>query len=304
MSLVSVIIPAYNKADYTCRAIDSVLAQTYSPIELIVVDDGSTDDTPQRMMAYGDRIVYIRKPNGGACSARNAGIRIAKGEFIALLDCDDLYLPEKIALSVKQLQSHPELGFVHTKAYLIDREDQTVGLYQRPENQIQGRIAQRLIFGNFICNSTVVVRRNCFEKVGHFDETIFTPADWDMWLRLAEQYPAAYLDLPLTKYRVTDNYIFNRLELAEREEAVTIENYFKRNPSEEYLKNKVFSNWFLRFAQCYVVKNDSVLVDKKLKRALALNPWNMRAWTVRILNVVARAPLKSILEKKILRSYA
>jgi glycosyltransferase involved in cell wall biosynthesis len=301
MSLVSVIIPAYNKSEYTCRAVDSVLNQTYSPVELIVVDDGSTDDTRERMAAYADRLVYIRKPNGGACSARNAGIRIAKGEFIGLLDCDDMYLPQKIELSVKHLQDHPELGFVHTKAFLIDREDKTVRVYERPENRTQGWIAPRLILGNFICNSTVVIRKSCLDAVGLYDESIFTPADWDMWLRLSERYQTDYIDVPLTKYRITDNYIFNKLELAEREEAVMIEKFFERNRSLDRLKGKVLSNWHLRYAQCYVVKEDGARVKNELKQALALNPYNAKAWAVRILNTLAHAPLKSVLEKKILR---
>src|ERR1051325_3457562 len=91
---VSVIIPAYNKAEYTRRTVESVLAQTYPNIEIIVVDDGSKDQTSQVMAEYGDRITYIQKSNGGACSARNEGIRHAKGEFLTLLDCDDLYGPE------------------------------------------------------------------------------------------------------------------------------------------------------------------------------------------------------------------
>ncbi len=302
MSLVSVIIPAYNKADYTCRAVDSVLRQTYPHLELIVVDDGSTDNTQERLKTYGNRIQYIYKSNGGACSARNAGIGRAKGEYIALLDCDDMYLPNKIELSVGHLQRHPDAGFVHTKAYLIDREDQTVSVYERPENRSQGWIAARLIFGNFICNSTAVIRRSCLDRVGLFDETIFTPADWDMWLRLAEQFQAVFIDIPLTQYRITDNYIFNKLELAEREEAVTIDKYFQRNPSQSrVLKNKVLSHWHLRFALCYVVKENNPRVHEELKQALAFDPWNVKAWAVYILNTVARASLKSALQRKILR---
>jgi glycosyltransferase involved in cell wall biosynthesis len=304
MSLASVIIPAYNKAEYTCRAVDSVLGQTYRDVEIIVVDDGSTDDTRERLKTYGNRIQYIYKSNGGACSARNVGIRQAKGEYIALLDCDDLYLPAKIEESVNVLRARPEIGFIHTMAYLVDRDDNIVHVYARPEARFEGKIAQRLIFGNFICNSTVVVRRSCLDRVGLFDETIFTPADWDMWLRLAEQFQTAYIKTALTKYRVSDNYIFNKLELAQKEERIAIERFFQRNPSLlTGFKNKVLSNWHLRYAQCYVVKEDHDRVRKEFKEALALYPATVKGWIFIVLYNCARPFLKSFLRKKILHAY-
>jgi glycosyltransferase involved in cell wall biosynthesis len=302
MSLVSVIIPAYNKSDYTCRTVDSVLAQTYPHIEILVVDDGSTDDTRRRMEAYGGRIRYIYKKNGGACSARNEGIRQAKGEYLAFLDCDDLYLPAKIELSVKYLTEHPEAGFVHTKAYTMDRDDKTVGVYERLASRRDGWIAEGLIMGNFICNSTVVARRRCIDQAGLFDETIFMPADWDMWLRLAEQAPAGYIDEPLTKYRITDNYVFNNLERSQREEVIVIDKYFHRNAQARPSKNKILSNLHMRFSQCYVLKDDGARVREELKQALAYDPWNIKAWTIRLLKAAAHARLKAILHRRILRT--
>jgi glycosyltransferase involved in cell wall biosynthesis len=303
MSKVSVIIPAYNKSDYTCRAIDSVLRQTYQDIEIIVVDDGSTDDTQVRLKTYLPRIQYIRKDNGGACSARNVGIRSAKGKYIALLDCDDLYLPNKIEESVKFLEANPSVGFVHTMAYLIGRDDSVETIYARPEARENGWIAHRLIFGNFICNSTVLTRRSCLDDVGLFDETIFTPADWDLWLRLAEHYKAAYIDIPLTKYRVTDNYIFHKLELSQKEEAVVIERYFQRNPSiSTKFKNTILSSWHLRYAQCYVIKEDAQRVREELKKALAFDPWNVKGRIFCVLYACARPFLNTFLKKKIVRT--
>src|SRR3989338_243061 len=135
MNLVSIIIAAYNKAEFTCRAIDSVLNQTYPHIEIIVVDDGSTDDTRQRVSAYGDKVRYFYKENGGACSARNYGIRLAQGEYIALMDCDDMYEASKIELSVDYLRTHPEVGFVHTAAYFVDEEGWVVGKYSHRKSR-------------------------------------------------------------------------------------------------------------------------------------------------------------------------
>lgn len=302
MNMVSVIIPAYNKADFTCRAVESVLNQTYKNIELIVVDDGSTDDTRQRLSVYADRIQYIYKDNGGACSARNLGMRHAKGDLIGFLDCDDMYAVNKVELGVEYLNSHPEAGFIHTAAYFIEREDQVVSTYSHRKSRHQGWISRRLIFGNYICNSTVMVRRSCLDTVGLFDESIFTPADWDLCLRLAERYRVGYINIPLTKYRVSDNYIFNRLELAQKEELVVVTNYCRRNSFvSERFKDRVLSYLHLRFAECYFIKDDEQRMNSEFRQAFALCPWNLKAFGLFFLFFFARRPLKTFLRSKVLR---
>ena len=186
MKKVSVIIPAYNKADLTVTTVRSVLGQTYGNIEIIVVDDGSTDDTREKLQIFGDRILYIYKQNGGACSARNIGIKKATGEYIALLDCDDIYYPEKIAKSVECLEKKSDFGFVYTGAYFIDGCGDVISEHRAAGGQPSGWITTKLLQENFICNSTAVIRKECFEIVGYFDENIFIPADLDMMLRLSE----------------------------------------------------------------------------------------------------------------------
>src|SRR5437016_5344550 len=123
MKKVSVIIPAYNKAEYTRRTVESVLAQTYPNVEIIVVDDGSKDETSNVMAEYGSRINYILKVNGGACSARNEGIRRATGEYVTFLDCDDLFYPEKLQKCVLHLEENSQFGFVYTAVHFIDEHD-------------------------------------------------------------------------------------------------------------------------------------------------------------------------------------
>ena len=138
---VSVIIPAYNKADLTIKTVQSVLSQTYENIEIIVVDDGSTDDTKNKLKLFGDRIHYIYKQNGGVCSARNVGIKQATGEYIALIDCDDIFYPEKIAKSVKCLEKKSDHGFVYTDAYFINRDDNIISKHQILNRPASGWIA-------------------------------------------------------------------------------------------------------------------------------------------------------------------
>ncbi|MBP6342585.1 MAG: glycosyltransferase [Candidatus Omnitrophica bacterium] len=300
MKLVSVIIPAYNKAEYTRRTVESVLAQTYSSLEVIVVDDGSTDNTAQVMAAFKDRIRYILKPNGGACSARNAGIKASSGEYIAFIDCDDLYEPRKIEVCADYLNSHPEYGFVHTAANLIDHQERVEGIYDHPKSRRLGWITRRLILGNHICNSTALIRREILFKAGFFDESIFTPGDWDLWLRLSETAQVGYIREPLTKYRITDNYIFNRLELAQREELYVIEKFFQRHPDGR-LRARALSNLHLRFAQCHYVKNDGPRYHEAYTKSLQLNPLNFKAILMGAGALVASKNLKTELTRRILR---
>lgn len=300
MKKVSVIIPAYNKAEYTRRTVASVLAQSYPCIEVIVVDDGSTDNTAQVMALYSDKIRYIRKSNGGACSARNAGIRESVGEYVAFIDCDDLYEPRKIEVCAEYLDKNPQYGFVHTAAHFINNEDKVEGLYDHSKSRRQGWISRQLILGNHICNSTMVIRRDILSRAGFFDEAIFTPGDWDLSLRLSQVAQVGYVREPLTKYRITDNYIFNRLDLAQREELYVIEKFFQRNP-DAFLRSRALSNLHLRFAQCHIVKNDWPRYRIEYAKSLKFNPLNGKAILMGAGALLASKSLKAELSRRILR---
>jgi len=300
MKKVSVIIPAYNKAEYTRRTVESVLTQDYPDIEIIVVDDGSTDNTASVMATYGNRINYVLKANGGACSARNEGIRRATGKYVTFLDCDDLFCPQKIKKCVAYLETNPQFGFVYTAAYFIDEDDAITGTYCHPRSR-EGKIVENLILGNFICNSTVVVRKSVLQQVGLFDEAFFTPADWDMWLRLSEITQAGFLREPLTKYRVVDNYTINHLQQARQEQLCLLEKFFKVRPSRHVLRKRAYSNYYFSFALCDFIKKDFPSFWADCRMSLELSAGNMRTWGVMVLAVLAPGGLRKILEKKILR---
>lgn len=303
MPKVSVIIPAYNKAELTCRTINSVLSQTYQDLEVIVVDDGSKDSTRQVLSVFGNKIRYVYKDNGGACSARNEGIRQSKGQYLAFIDCDDLYQQQKIDTCVNYLEKHPHFGLVHTAAYFIDNEDRIVGLYNHPRSQKQGWVSQRLILGNYICNSTAFIRRNILDEAGVFDESIFPPADWDMWLRLADVTQVGYIPEPLTKYRVTDNFIFNRLEQALTEELYVVNKTFVRNKFwPKGLYNKALSNTHLRFFQSFWLKNELSRSQEEMKLALKINPFNCKAWGMTFAQQFFPAILYNELNRRIVRT--
>ncbi len=299
--LVSVIIPAYNKAQLTVKTVESVLAQTYKNLEILVADDGSADDTRLQLERFGDKIRYLYKENGGACSARNFGLKHSRGEYVAFLDCDDLYLPKKIEASVKYLQSNPQVGFVHTAAYFVDGNDQVLTQYSHPKSRKTGWISRELCLRNYICNSTVLMRKECFNKAGDFDETIFPPADWDLWLRLSEHYEAGYIDEPLTKYRVTDNYTFKHLERSKADERKVLEKFFARNPRWIDLQGKVWSQFHLRYAQCYFLKEELPAFHHELALAFKADPWNLKVYAIWAGVSFAPNNLKSYLRKKIMR---
>jgi glycosyltransferase involved in cell wall biosynthesis len=200
--LVSVIIPSYNCARYVRQAVESALAQTYSPVEIIVVDDGSTDETEQVLAPYRSHIRYLRQANRGLPGARNAGIRISQGEVLAFLDADDVWYPEKLELQVELLLADPQVALVHSD--LVRRNEET-GEYapsRIARHEFVGHCYERLFQGNGITPSTVIVWKQRVQDVGLFDESLVAGhEDYDLWLRLARHEKFAYVPRPLTIYR-------------------------------------------------------------------------------------------------------
>lgn len=223
MPQVSVIIPTYNSARYLPAAIDSALAQTLRDFELIVVDDGSTDETAAILCSYGDRLLALHQDNRERSAARNAGIRAASGEFIAFLDADDLWLPDKLDRQVAALRDHPEVVLVYCQAAYIDTEGRPTrfrGKDKSGDNASDLVIADRtrdLLLGNVVAGggSTPVVRRRALDISGLFDESLIYPEDWGLWTRLARLGPFAYIPQPLACYRVYGEEKVLRLEASD-----------------------------------------------------------------------------------------
>lgn len=197
--LVSVVIPAFNAADWVGCAIDSALAQTYSQREILVVDDGSTDATPEVLAGYGDRIRILHQPNGGLSSARNLGIRQARGEFVAFLDADDRWLPEKLERQVHCLRGDDRLGFCSTRTQVESPGGSAMGSWDCP--RIEGGLLRTLFLRHAAVagsGSSVLARRRLFERAGLFDVGLRSLEDIDMWMRLAALCDYACIDEPLT----------------------------------------------------------------------------------------------------------
>lgn len=192
---VSVIIPTFNRRRFLGQAIDSVLAQTYTDFELIVVDDGSTDPTPELLAAYGPSIKVIRQPNQGVSAARNAGIRASTGELVALLDSDDHWLPRKLERQIDLFAAHPDAQICQTEEIWIRN-----GVRVNPKKKHRkhsGMIFEKTLPLCLVSPSAVILRRSLFDEVGLFDERLPACEDYDLWLRITWKYPVHLIDTPL-----------------------------------------------------------------------------------------------------------
>jgi len=205
MPQVSVIIPTYNRAQYVCEAIDSVLAQTYRDLEIIVVDDGSTDNTREVLGKYDDQVRYIYRENGGPSAARNTGLGHARGEYIAFLDSDDLFLPGKLEVQLKGFDQFPKVGMVYSKSLpfhstfnIADRCLDSVG---HITFQIHDIFEDMLLLRKGPNTIEPLVRRDCFSQVGNFDEQLVVGEDSNMWLRVIAHYPVAFANTIVARYR-------------------------------------------------------------------------------------------------------
>jgi glycosyltransferase involved in cell wall biosynthesis len=202
MPEVSVIIPTYNSAHFLPEAIDSVLAQTFRDYELIIVDDGSTDDTEEVVKRYGDKIKYLRQENRGPGPAKNTGIKNSRGPLIATLDADDKWLLDKLEVQVEYMRSHPQIGLVYGNVSTFDDRGVITEAYDGTHRKVyQGEVFDQLLLQNFISSITIMVRRESLEKVGMFPEDVMISEDWHLWLRIAKEYPIGYIDRPLALYR-------------------------------------------------------------------------------------------------------
>ena len=202
-ALVSAVIPTYNRSRDLRIAIGTALSQTYpaDALEIIVVDDGSTDDTAAVVKReFGDRVRYLRKPNGGVSSARNHGMAASRGAFIALLDSDDEWLPRHVEAQVDFLDRHPDFGMVVTDVERMDENRRTTELFRRREQlPADGDVLRWVLRFPALAPASAMLRRSVYEDVGGFDETLRTAEDLDFHLRIALRWKIGVVEEPLTR---------------------------------------------------------------------------------------------------------
>lgn len=265
MPEVSVIIPTYNYGTFVIQAVQSVLNQTFSDLEVIVVDDGSTDDTVERIHSITDpRLHYIYQRNSGLPASRNTGIRSAKGKYIAFLDADDCWMPNKLEIQLPILQEDESIGLVYGSYYVIDTEGKIIAL--RRASELPRNALPRLIMGNLVSGSatTSIIRRECVDRVGLFKEDLISCEDWDMWLRIAEVYNFGYVKEPVAMIRLHDRNMTNRAETMEMAALIVLERFFSRSNS---LKLTKLMYWRAKSA---VYLQSSVFHRRNFKYHLAI----------------------------------
>jgi glycosyltransferase involved in cell wall biosynthesis len=189
---VSVIIPTHNRASLVMEAVESVLSQTYRDFEVVVVDDGSTDDTADVLKPHHGHVRYVHQPHRGVSAARNVGIQFAKGEFLAFLDSDDLWVKSKLEEQMTVMQQRPSYKLVYTDEIWIHRG---VRINQgKRHRKYSGWIFDKVLPLCIISFSSVLMRREVIRDVGPLDESLPVCEDYDYWIRVAARYPVLFLD--------------------------------------------------------------------------------------------------------------
>jgi glycosyltransferase involved in cell wall biosynthesis len=221
----TVVVPAYNAEEYVGAAVASALAQTYPRLEVVVVNDGSTDSTSRVLERFRPAVRYVEQPNLGVAAARNRGIREATGELVVFLDSDDVWLPKRVASMVRFLADHRDIGFVTTNQFLLVGDRPTTRRYYGPpifhETFRPQRQAYWIIQKNFVA-AGVMLPRELVEQHGGFDETLSGPEDWDLWIRLIlGGKRVALVPEPLAYYRIRPGSLSrNPARMAENEARV------------------------------------------------------------------------------------
>ena len=315
--LVSVIMPAYNTGKYIGEAIDSVLAQDYPNKELIVIDDGSRDDTVDQIQSYGDQLTLITQSNQGSAVARNAGLKAAKGEFIAFLDSDDLWLPGKLTAQVNHLQQHPDIGMVFSR-WKVWKPDQQ-GVFpsaSSPESPTErkdtppdivpersGWLYNRLLFTSALHTITVMARRSLVDAVGPFDTELKRGQDYDYWIRASRHTQIHQLDRAYALYRIHGQGCVRRWPHVNYERVVVekaLQRWGLEGPNGETTPAKAIrkrlAETSFTFGYHHFWEGDPLLALKAFTHAAARRPADIKHWAylgLAALKVPLRPRLKS-----------
>jgi glycosyltransferase involved in cell wall biosynthesis len=253
---VSFIIPTHNYGPYVLEAIASALAQTYDNYELIVVDDGSTDNTRQLIEPLRDRLRYLWRSQGGPSAARNTGIRASRGELIAFLDADDLWLPHKTAAQVSYLGQHPTVGLVCARTAAMDRiapdVDSPLAVERCRSGEVltleAGAAFAKLLLEqrNPIATSTVMLRRRCLERVGMFDESLMRVEDFNLWLRIGRHFALSRLPEVQSLHRHHDANLARSREAMRVATIASLDRICALYPEAARLRDRVVAGLYYR----------------------------------------------------------
>ncbi|MEN9935455.1 MAG: hypothetical protein RLZZ387_2034 [Chloroflexota bacterium] len=282
MTLVSVIMPTYNYGRFLARAVESVLAQTWGDLELIIVDDGSTDGTPEVAAGLRDpRVRYVRQPNQGPSAARNTGIARARGEYLAFLDADDVWLPEKLARQVALLAARPEAALVYGGCVYVDERG---AVLRRVAARLRGNLFVPLLRENVISGSasSALARVVCVRQVGGFPAGLHGNEDWLLWLRLAARWEVEAVDAVLAQITVhAASASTNQYRMA-RDRAVMLA-VVQAEQSERYAADVWRRAWswaLMGAGLSYALEHDFGRARRAFRRARSADWTNINAWAL------------------------
>lgn len=292
LPLVSVVIATYNMAKYLGEAVESVLSQTYTNVEIIIVDDGSTDDTSALVTRWANdrRVRCIRQRNLGQSRAKNQGISLAAGEYVAFLDADDRWTPRKLEQQIVLFNEHPDVAVVYSDKQLIDEYGDKLkgGEAKCP----QGRITSDLLVDNYVNFGSAVVRREVLEEFGGFDETLPMSIDYDLWLRISTVYEFRCVEEPLLEYRIWSGQMSHKtLERSDCVLAILDKLELQNSPviSAKSLAGARSSTYVTRAYGQLAAGNGYLCALSEVGRALFLDPFSRRAWKCAVKIAIGRS---------------
>ena len=249
--MISVIIPVYNGEGTIKETIESVLNQTFSDLEIIIINDGSTDSTLEILSTIDDsRIKVFSYPNAGPSASRNRGIDNSQGEYISFIDADDLWTPDKLESQLQALKSNPQAVVAYSWTDYIDERSQFLRKGLHPK--FKGNVYEELLKGNFLENgSNPLIQKDAFREVGNFDESLkcIGVEDWDMYLRLAAEYQFICIPSPQILYRVSSNSTSTKIDKMEKAGLYVIQkNFAQAPPSFQHHKKETLTNIYIYLA--------------------------------------------------------
>jgi len=288
--LVSVVIATYNMATYLPVAIKSALNQTYPNIEVNVVDDGSSDFTQEVMAEFSDdsRVHYQRQDHLGQAPTKVNGVNSCKGDYIAFLDADDIWMPEKLALQLQVFDQSPETGVVYSDLVRVDEQANPIPESRNNTPRYSGNVSDKLFVSNFVGFSTAIVKRECFDKLGSFDETLQVGIDYDLWLRFSTRYKFGYVNKPTVFYRVWPGQISTQRNFEARYETGQLirKRFLMNNPGliKPSVRRKGWSSFYVNYGHDMLVKNNNKFdASSKFAKAILYRPDNLTAWKAMIM---------------------
>ena len=282
---VSVVVPAFNHARFLPACLESALAQTLAPCEVIVVDDGSTDETPAVLQGFSGRVRVLRQDNRGVAAARNAGAAQSRGEVLAFLDADDEWLPRK--LEVQSARLGPDVGLVHCGVEEVDADGRALGVRL---DGMEGRVAEEMmLFRRGVIlggGSAALVPRAAFDEVGGFDESLSTSADWDLHHRIARRRTVAFVPEVLVRYRVHGANMHADVSRTAREMLRAYARAFAEDEALRPLRRRAYGGLHAMLAGSFHAQGRYLSATSHGLRALANDParasrllgYPMRCW--------------------------